>query len=85
MSLPSFKKTAFELDFDGFGSRDVWVALLTFLYVDFLDTTGTLFSMATHLGNYIPGKTGLQQTNMTGCNWYILGATRTEPVGLQVS
>lgn len=55
VSLPSFKKAAFELEFDGFGSRDVWVALLTFLYVDFLDTTGTLFSMATYLGHYIPG------------------------------
>ena len=32
-----------------------WLALLTFLYVDFLDTTGTLFSMANFLNNFIPG------------------------------
>lgn len=56
VSAPSLKKTGFALDFDGFGEKDVWIALVTFLYVDFLDTTGTLFSMASHIGNYIPGK-----------------------------
>ena len=35
-----------------------WLALLTFLYVDFLDTTGTLFSMANFLNNFIPGEHG---------------------------
>jgi hypothetical protein len=29
--------------------------MLTFLYVDFLDTTGTLFSMANFMNNFIPG------------------------------
>ncbi|CAG8616688.1 5922_t:CDS:2 [Cetraspora pellucida] len=28
------------------GSSEVWLALITFLYVDILDTTGTLYSMA---------------------------------------
>ena len=36
-------------------SVQFWLALLTFLYVDFLDTTGTLFSMANFLNNFIPG------------------------------
>jgi xanthine/uracil/vitamin C permease (AzgA family) len=29
------------------------VALITFLYVDFLDATGTFYSMANFLGNYV--------------------------------
>ncbi len=33
----------------------LWLAMLTFLYVDFLDTTGTLFSMANFMNNFIPG------------------------------
>ena len=32
------------------------VALVTFLYVDFCDCTGTLFSMANYMNNYIPGE-----------------------------
>ena len=31
-------------------SNDIWVALVTFLYVDMLDTAGTLFSMAEYAG-----------------------------------
>lgn len=37
-------------------SLQFWLALVTFLYVDFLDTTGTLFSMANFLNNFIPGE-----------------------------
>ena len=36
-----------DVDFSG---SDVWVALLTMLYVDILDTTGTLYSMADFAG-----------------------------------
>jgi len=36
-----------NVDFSG---SDVWVALLTMLYVDILDTTGTLYSMADFAG-----------------------------------
>ena len=39
----------------GSASLQFWLALLTFLYVDFLDTTGTLFSMANFLNNFVPG------------------------------
>lgn len=44
--------TAGQLDF-GFNSEqggEVFLALFTFLYVDLLDTTGTLFAMATFAG-----------------------------------
>ena len=37
----------------------LWLAMLTFLYVDFLDTTGTLFSMANFMNNFIPGACAL--------------------------
>ncbi|KAI9299822.1 permease family-domain-containing protein, partial [Cunninghamella echinulata] len=37
----------FNFDFQG---RDIWIALITFLYVDILDTTGTMYSMARYGG-----------------------------------
>mgnify|MGYP006087037783 CR=1 FL=1 len=44
-------KTPFVL-FNGIdlASNEIWVALVTFLYVDMLDTAGTLFSMAEYAG-----------------------------------
>lgn len=33
-----------------FSTKDIWVALITFLYVDILDTTGTMYSMARYGG-----------------------------------
>eukprot|EP01026_Neomeris_dumetosa_P049608 TRINITY_DN43364_c0_g1_i3.p1 TRINITY_DN43364_c0_g1~~TRINITY_DN43364_c0_g1_i3.p1 ORF type:complete len:376 (+),score=25.61 TRINITY_DN43364_c0_g1_i3:131-1258(+) len=56
VDTPTLSKIGGEV-FDGFkgiDEGDFWVAFGTFLYVDFLDTTGTLFSMATYLSNYIP-------------------------------
>eukprot|EP01025_Chloroclados_australasicus_P067210 TRINITY_DN9294_c0_g2_i1.p1 TRINITY_DN9294_c0_g2~~TRINITY_DN9294_c0_g2_i1.p1 ORF type:complete len:561 (-),score=55.61 TRINITY_DN9294_c0_g2_i1:267-1949(-) len=56
VAAPTLSKTGGEV-FDGFSgidTGDFWLAFATFLYVDFLDTTGTLFSMATYLNNYIP-------------------------------
>eukprot|EP00887_Chlorella_sp_A99_P004340 scaffold15.g4340.t1 len=40
VAVPNISKTAGLLDFGGMGSKDLWVALITFLYVDFLDATG---------------------------------------------
>ncbi|GLJ36683.1 hypothetical protein SUGI_0738120 [Cryptomeria japonica] len=42
--------TAGALSFAEFRKSEVWVALVTFLYVDLLDTTGTLHSMARFAG-----------------------------------
>jgi len=42
--------TAGALSFKDFHSGELWVALITFLYVDILDTTGTLYSMAKFAG-----------------------------------
>ncbi|CAG8788607.1 7781_t:CDS:2, partial [Gigaspora rosea] len=41
----SIEKTLAAMHFN-LGNKDVWVALITFLYVDILDTTATLYSMA---------------------------------------
>ncbi|KAF9652511.1 xanthine/uracil permease [Thelephora ganbajun] len=38
------------IDFGGYGNGRVWYALATMLYVDILDTTGTLYSMAKFAG-----------------------------------
>lgn len=40
-----------------FGMPQLWLALLTFLYVDFLDCTGTLMAMARLIDDYHPGLT----------------------------
>ncbi|KAJ1965631.1 hypothetical protein GGI12_000627 [Dipsacomyces acuminosporus] len=49
------KKILGKLTFDTSGGQ-FWIALITFLYVDILDCTGTLFSMA-KFGGYMDEKT----------------------------
>ncbi|XAR66018.1 hypothetical protein NMG60_11012057 [Bertholletia excelsa] len=44
------KNTAGKLSFASIGKGYFWEALITFLYVDILDTTGTLYSMARFAG-----------------------------------
>jgi len=48
--LEGIDKTAFNIDFEGLGTIELWLALFTFLYVDLLDTTGTFFAMAEFAG-----------------------------------
>ena len=55
VDVPTLKGTGGAISFKGFQSGELWIALVTFLYVDFLDTTGTLFSMASFINNYVPG------------------------------
>ena len=55
VDFPTLKATGGAISFKGFSSGELWIALVTFLYVDFLDTTGTLFSMASFINNYVPG------------------------------
>ncbi|CEM35768.1 unnamed protein product [Vitrella brassicaformis CCMP3155] len=47
---PSLSLTGLALDFSTFADGSVWNALITFLYIDLLDTTGTLYSMASFAG-----------------------------------
>lgn len=60
VALPSLAATGAKLSFKGFVTGELWIALVTFLYIDFLDTTGTLFSMASFINNYIPGARALR-------------------------
>jgi adenine/guanine/hypoxanthine permease len=60
VSLPDTSKTALEFDFSGFKNGQLWLALITFLYVDFFDSTGTLYTMATYLTHYIPNFVNLK-------------------------
>ncbi|KAL6875609.1 hypothetical protein ACP4OV_013122 [Aristida adscensionis] len=43
-------RTAGQVSFAGFRHANAWLALLTLLYVDVLDTTGTMYSMAEYGG-----------------------------------
>lgn len=45
VAVPDARKTTLAWSFSAFHSSELWVALITFLYLDFLDATGTLFSM----------------------------------------
>lgn len=50
VDVHKIQKTAGVLSFSQFGTGRLWEALITFLYIDILDTTGTLFSMAKFAG-----------------------------------
>lgn len=39
-----------NIDWSGYSNGKVWYALISFLYIDLLDTTGTLYAMASHAG-----------------------------------
>ncbi|KAG0332602.1 hypothetical protein BG000_009873 [Podila horticola] len=56
VSFHTIQKTLGVMHFD-LGSGEFWLALITFLYVDILDTTGTMFSMAQFAG-FMDPKTG---------------------------
>ncbi|XP_061372609.1 adenine/guanine permease AZG1 [Gastrolobium bilobum] len=50
VDIHTIKSTAGALSFKNIGKGFFWEALVTFLYVDILDTTGTLYSMARFAG-----------------------------------
>lgn len=50
VDIHTIKSTAGALSFKSIGKGHFWEALVTFLYVDILDTTGTLYSMARFAG-----------------------------------
>jgi hypothetical protein len=52
-ALPSFSISSSNPAFHPPSPFVVQIALITFLYVDFLDATGTFYSMANFLGNYV--------------------------------
>jgi hypothetical protein len=40
VDVPNPSKTSMALDWAGLKNGDAWIALITFLYLDFLDATG---------------------------------------------
>ncbi|KAG1151977.1 hypothetical protein G6F37_002298 [Rhizopus arrhizus] len=48
-TIHNLKNVMGQFDFD-MTSKEIWIALITFLYVDILDTTGTMYSMARYGG-----------------------------------
>lgn len=67
VAKPKIYNTGAAFDFSGFGSGSLWIALVTFLYVDFLDTTGTLFSMCNFVNIFIPGSVYLLYVVYCAC------------------
>ncbi|KAF5187559.1 Adenine/guanine permease AZG2 [Thalictrum thalictroides] len=55
----TMKSTAGAISFSQFNKSEVWVALVTLLYVEVFATTGTLYSMA-EIGGYINEKGGFE-------------------------
>uniref|UniRef100_A0A0C9S858 TSA: Wollemia nobilis Ref_Wollemi_Transcript_12346_3084 transcribed RNA sequence n=1 Tax=Wollemia nobilis TaxID=56998 RepID=A0A0C9S858_9CONI len=55
VDVHTIKGTAGALSFKDFHRGQLWEALVTFLYVDILDTTGTLYSMA-KFGGFVDAK-----------------------------
>ncbi|GAN00728.1 inner membrane protein yieG [Mucor ambiguus] len=49
VTVSNLKHVLGRFDFN-FNNREIWIALITFLYVDILDTTGTMYSMARYGG-----------------------------------
>ena len=45
VAAPSLSRTGWAYDWGGLAEGNTWLALLSFLYVDFMDCTGTLFAM----------------------------------------
>jgi AGZA family xanthine/uracil permease-like MFS transporter len=56
VALPDTSMSAGQFDWSAFNNGNLWIALITFLYVDFLDATGTFFSMANFLNNYVSAR-----------------------------
>jgi len=53
VKVPSLEGIALAWDWSGVSSGHFWVVMFTFLYIDLLDCTGTLLSMATLLDDYM--------------------------------
>lgn len=60
MDFHTIQNTAGAFDFSAINKGTFWVSLITFLYVDMMDTTGTLYSMAKFIGfgECQPGRIG---------------------------
>ncbi|GAB4816680.1 hypothetical protein N2152v2_003726 [Parachlorella kessleri] len=55
VAVPSLDLTGLAWDWSAFNNGHLWVALFTFLYIDLLDCTGSLLSMARLMDYFVPG------------------------------
>ncbi|PNW81797.1 hypothetical protein CHLRE_06g260700v5 [Chlamydomonas reinhardtii] len=55
VQVPNTSATDLEMDFSAFGTPKLWAALISFLYLDLLDCTGTFYSMAAYIDKRQPG------------------------------
>lgn len=54
--VPDTSFTDLELDWSAFDTGNLWAALFSFLYLDFLDATGTFFAMANFMNKKMGGR-----------------------------
>ena len=55
VAAPTLNATGAAWSWSAFGTSQLWVVLITLLYIDLLDCTGTLLSMAHVLDSMLPG------------------------------
>ncbi|KAL5522042.1 hypothetical protein ACEPAF_1898 [Sanghuangporus sanghuang] len=67
VSFHSLTQTGAAIDWGSYSSGRVWYALVTFLYVDILDTTGTLYSMAKFAGLRDPVTMDFENSTIAYC------------------
>ncbi|KAI9193653.1 permease [Polychytrium aggregatum] len=75
VAVPQIRRTGLAMDWN-LGTSEVWVALVTFLYVDIMDTTGTLYSMAKFAG-FADDRTG----DFEGSFWAFLADATSISLG----
>jgi len=67
VAFTPLKKIGNVINFGSYGKGRVWYALITMLYVDILDTTGTLYSMAKFAGLRDPVTLDFEGSTLAYC------------------
>ncbi|KAF9005079.1 xanthine/uracil permease [Cyathus striatus] len=67
VTFQKLDKVGNALDYGSYRKGRVWYALITFLYVDILDTTGTLYSMAKFAGLRNPVSLDFENSSIAYC------------------
>ncbi|KAL5522040.1 hypothetical protein ACEPAF_1896 [Sanghuangporus sanghuang] len=67
VSFHSLKQSGAAIEWGSYSTGRVWYALVTFLYVDILDTTGTLYSMAKFAGLRDPVTFDFENSTIAYC------------------
>ncbi|KAL5514038.1 hypothetical protein ACEPAG_2799 [Sanghuangporus baumii] len=67
VSFHSLKQSGAAIEWGSYSNGRVWYALVTFLYVDILDTTGTLYSMAKFAGLRDPVTFDFENSTIAYC------------------